>query len=58
MQNIPQFETGDLNTIMAWYLTGKVTMRDLCDALNERLREKVERAQGPHAGPVRQPNCF
>lgn len=42
MKEIPQFEPGDLNTTMAWYLTGKVTMQQLCDELNTRLREKAE----------------
>lgn len=54
---IPQFETEDLNTIMGWYLTGKVTMRQLADALNARLREKAEAAQEPRRSACR-PNCF
>ena len=61
MKEIPQFETSDLNTTMAWYLTGKVTMRQLCDELNAQLRAKVEQEreldeQSGHA--PRRPSCF
>ena len=42
MKEIPQFETSDLNSIMAWYLTGKVSIMELCDILNARLLEKAE----------------
>lgn len=54
---IPQFETSDLNSIMAWYLTGRVTMQQLADALNARLREKAEVPQDRPRRPIR-PNCF
>jgi len=60
VKEIPQFEPGDLNTIMAWYLTGKVTMRQLCDELNAKLRDKAEasREREEQSRPVYRPNCF
>ena len=54
---IPQFEASDLNSIMGWYLTGRVTMQQLADALNIRLREKAE-AQQDRPRRVIRPNCF
>jgi hypothetical protein len=63
MRGITQFETSDLNAIMAWYLTGKVTMRQLCDELNARLREKAEQERNLdereyRTGNRHRPNCF
>lgn len=60
MKKIPQFEPADLNTTMAWYLTGKVTLAQLCDELNARLREKAEafRELEEQTRPVHRPNCF
>ena len=60
MKEIPQFEINDLNGIMAWYLTGKVAMAELRDALNNRLRDKAEasREMEERSRPVLRPNCF
>jgi hypothetical protein len=59
---IPKFEPGDLNSIMAWYLTGKVTMSQLCDELNARLQEKAEREHDAALADARRrgfrPNCY
>lgn len=59
MRGLTLFEPGDLNTIMAWYLTGKVTMYQLCDELNAKLRDKAEaeRDLEEYRRPTR-PNCF
>lgn len=61
MKEILQFSPGDLNTTMAWYLTGRVTMRQLCDELNAKLRDKAERLREQEElnipGRCR-PNCF
>jgi hypothetical protein len=60
MKEILQFESGDLNATMAWYLTGKVTMRQLVEALNIILRDKAEasRDQEEQTRPVHRPSCF
>jgi len=66
MRGIIQFETSDLNSIMAWYLTGRHSIMELREALNARLREKAEQECEMEDGfPLAnrnaykgRPNCF
>jgi|SRR5882724_6594338 len=42
-----RFETSDLNSIIGWYLSGNVTLSQLCNALNARLDDKDALASPP-----------
>ncbi len=40
---IVELDASDLDTIMSWYLASGITLAQLADALNQRLRAKAAR---------------
>jgi hypothetical protein len=59
---IPKVEPGDLDSVLAKHLTGKMTISQLCDELNARLQEKAEREHDAALADARRrgfrPNCY